>query len=222
VASSDPAALLGARARFGALAAGDPTDPTLAYWVAVASWRVVPLLRSKQPDRARQICRDGLAAADRALARDPEFADALAIRASLQGLWIAFEPSQMMALGAAMEETMARASTLAPRNPRVQLLRAIHTLHKPDFVGGGAARAQPEFDRAIALYATASAADSALAWGAADASLWAGRCAMTLGDTAAARRHYRRALAIEPGYAWVRDVLLPEARQSSADSAGAR
>lgn len=210
VAHSDATALMKARAAFGALAAAEPEDATLQYWIGVASWRAVPLLQPQNADRAKQVCRDGLTACEKALAADPKSADALAMRASLQGLWLGFDASQMMTLGAQMEEAMGRATALAPKNPRVQFLRAIHTLHKPAFVGGGPQRAKPEFDRAVELYA-ADAADSPLAWGAADASLWAGRCAMQLADTTAAVAHYRRALELEPEYGWVRRVLLPQA-----------
>ncbi len=210
VAHSDAAALMKARAAFGALAAADPEDATLQYWIGVASWRAVPLLEEPNADRAKQVCRDGLAACEKVLAADPKSADAMALRASLQGLWLGFDSSQMMTLGAQMEEAMGRATALAPRNPRVQFLRAIHTLHKPAFIGGGPQRAKPEFDRAVELYA-ADTTDSPLAWGAADASLWAGRCAMQLADTTGAVTHYRRALELEPDYGWVRRVLLPQA-----------
>lgn len=216
VTTSDATRVVAARARFGALAAAEPEALEPRYWIAVACWRATPLLTSTEPERARRMCRDGLAACDAALARTPDDADFVAIRASLQGLWIGFEPAQTMTLGLAMEEAMARASRLAPKNPRVQLLRALHTLHKPEFIGGGATRARDEFGRAIALYEGAADDDDPRAWGRADASLWAGRTAMKLGDPAAAIGHYQRALAAAPAHTWIEKVLLPAAKDSLA------
>ena len=64
-------------------------------------------------------------------------------------------PMATMTLGPEIEENSARASGMAPQNPRVALLVAIGTLHKPAFVGGGADKAKPQFERAIALYDSA-------------------------------------------------------------------
>lgn len=217
-AAGDAGAVMAARASFGALAAADPKSVDARYWIAVACWRATPLLERADSTRARKVCRDGLTACEAALALAPDDPDLLAIRASLQGLWLGFEPGQTMALGMAMEESMGRASARAPRNPRVQFLRALHTMHKPTFLGGGVERARDEFAKAIALHDSAGAGDPR-AWGRADASLWAGRVAMKLGDPAAALAHYRRALEQAPGHAWIEKSLRPEAERALAAKA---
>jgi tetratricopeptide (TPR) repeat protein len=213
VVHAQPAGIRAARAAFAALAADEPGSATLQYWIALADWRVVPLLMKDDPEQARKLCKEGIAACDRAIATDAKFADAMALRAGLQGLSLSFVPSAAMTLGPEMEEAYGRAAGLAPENPRVELIAAINTLHKPAFVGGGAEKARPRFDRAVALFAgAATAADStAIAWGADDALLWAGRCRAELGDWKGAIERYRKVLAIAPEHAWVRGALLPEA-----------
>lgn len=215
VTAGDVSAVMAARAAFGAIAATDPKSVDARYWIAVASWRATPLLERADSTRARKVCRDGLAACEAGLALAPDDADLIAIRAGLQGLWLGFEPSQTMSLGMAMEEAMARASARAPRNPRVQFLRALHTMHKPAFLGGGPERAREEFAKAIALHDSAGT-DDERAWGYADAHLWAGRVALKLGDPAAALAHYAHALEIAPGHVWIEKSLRPEALRAQA------
>ncbi len=220
VTQGSEAELFAARNTFAALAAGEPESNALHYWVALADWRLVPRLMAKDKPQAGKLCRDGLQHLATALARDPGFAEAMALRAGLQGLSLSFEPSAAMTLGPEMELTYRKAQELAPQNPRVRFLHALNTLNKPSFVGGGADQALPQFREAIDRFEAAAATDStAIDWGRDDAYLWAGRSAMKLGDFAAARDFYHRALAAAPGHAWVEHVLLPEAEQALAGAA---
>ena len=210
-----------ARAAFAALLADDPGSKQAQYGLALADWRIVPMLDTKQSELGRKLCKEGIAACDRAMAADPLSADALALKAGLQGLSLAYAPMAMMSLGPEIFENTGRARGMAPDNPRVVLLAAIGTMHTPAFAGGGAERAKLLFERSIALYEAAGAADtSAIAWGRVDAYLWAGRCSSALKDWAGARDRYRQALAIEPEHAWIKHSLLPAAeKQLAAGSA---
>ena len=69
---------------------------------------------------------------------------------------------------------------------------------------------------APALAAAVQSLDAALAvappgpaWGHADALVWLGIAQQRAGDSAAARAAWQQALAIEPGFAWVKYALLP-------------
>jgi tetratricopeptide (TPR) repeat protein len=213
--------LLQARGRLAALSAANPGSAELHYWTALADWRLAPRLVAT--DRAAERwCRDGLEHAARAVELDPKHAEALALRSSLLGLSLTFDPGAMMTVGPEVEEIMARAVAMAPKNPRVVLLDGIGTLGKPGFVGGGARPALARLTAAAALFDAEAAADSPVtAWGRDDACVWAGRAAFQLGDPAGAVVWYRRALAASPGHAWVVRSLLPEAEKAAADSAAA-
>ena len=213
VSRADAADIQRARAAFMALQADDPGSPALAYWIALCCWRAEPIVYPNDRDAARKLCKDGIAQCDRAFAADPRFGEALALKASLQGLAISFVPSGAMSLSAEMDEGFARATSLDPKNPRIAFMRALITLHKPLNVGGGPERAKPQFERALALYAAAGDAPGrqGIAWGRDDALLWSGRCLGMLGDWAGARARYREALSLNPAHRWVKDVLLPEA-----------
>ncbi len=210
-----PEGLLKARAQFQALSAAEPGSAPLHYWVAVASWRVVPLLEDAQ--KAEMIARDGLAHCEAALKLDPALAEALAMKGGLQGMSIRFNPASMMTLGPQSEANLGRALGMSPKNPRIHLLRGIGTLNKPAAFGGGAAPALEMFKQAQALFAADSAADSvAPDWGRDDALLWAGRAAMKLEDYAAARGYFTAALEVNPANAWVKARLLPAAEEALA------
>jgi tetratricopeptide (TPR) repeat protein len=210
-------ALLQARARLQALSAADPGSAALHYWVAVATWRAVPLMPEAQRKQAALLTQDGLAQCDAALKLDPKLAEALALKGGLQGIAIRFDPASMMTLGPQSEANIARAIGMAPGNPRIRLLQGIGTLNKPAMFGGGAVPAAEIFGQALALFAADTAADStAPRWGRDDACLWAGRAAMEMRKFAAARDFFAAALEVSPGHAWVRHALLPAAEDSLA------
>ena len=216
VSHGTPDDLLRARAGLAALAAADPGTARLRYWVALADWRVVPRIMDKDRAHAERYCKDGLENLERVLQLDPKDAEALALKASLQGISLSFSPGDMMTLGAEMEAEMGRAVSLAPGNPRVLFLQALNTLNKPAFVGGGPEKALEQFRNAQAAFEAEPADTTAAAWGRDDACLWAGRAAMKLEDYSAAVRFYRKALAANPEYAWVKYALLPEAEKALA------
>ncbi len=222
VTHEDVAAMQRARGQFVALQVAEPDSPALAYWIALCCWRAEPIVAQTDAVAAKKLCKDGIAQCDRAFAADPKFGEALALKACLQGFAIAFVPGGGMSLAADMQEGFARAATLDPKNPRIAFMNALITLHKPADVGGGPARAKPQFERAIALFeANDGPGRNGIAWGRDDALLWSGRCLGRLGDWAGARERYRAALAINPGHVWIQDTLLPEAERHLAGK-GAR
>lgn len=202
-----PEAIVKARAQIAGLQAADPKSHSLHYWVALADYRLAPRLMSKDKKEAGRYIKDGIEHLDQALKLNPKFADAIALRAGLQGLSVAIDPSRGMMLGMEMEEAYGRALGMEPSNPRVVLLQGINTLNKPKFVGGGADKALVTFMKAIELFAAENS--GAIRWGHDDAYAWAGRAAAKLDKTADARAFYKKALEINPGNQWVEHVLLP-------------
>ncbi|MFI5372855.1 MAG: tetratricopeptide repeat protein [Candidatus Eisenbacteria bacterium] len=204
--------VLGARGAFESLAAAEPDSVVLEYWVAVCDWRATPLaMRGANPKVPRSICEHGLAVTGRVLAKNPRDAATLALEAGLLGLSLSFQDaSAAMTVGPRMIALYARARALAPDDPRVAFLDALNTLHMPEFYGGGARKALPRFEEAIARFDHDTAAGPlAPVWGRDDALLWAGQCAQRLGDVEAARVYYRRALEANPDNGRLRHELLP-------------
>lgn len=218
VTKADPKEMLRVRAGFAALLAAEPDSPVLNYWIALCGWRALPMVTETDKEAAKKLCKESIAACDRVIAAKPKHADAIALKAGLQALSLAFNPAAAMSLGPEMGESYAKAETIEPGNARVQLLKGIHTLHMPEFVGGGPAKAKPIFERAIALADAAAARDtSAGNWGRVDAHLWAGICANRSGDWKSAAARFREALAIAPDHVWLSKKLLPDAEKKLAE-----
>lgn len=203
------------RAGFAALLADDPASPVLNYWIALCGWRALPMLTETDKEAAKRLCKESIAACDRVLAARPKHADAIALKAGLQALSLAFNPAAGMSLGPEMIEAYARAVALEPENPRVLLLQGINTLHMPAFVGGGPDKAKPIFARAVA-FADASRDTSPANWGRVDAHLWAGICASRADDWKGAIARYREALELAPDHVWLTKRLLPDAEKHLA------
>lgn len=214
VYAKTPDALVRARAEFEGMSAASPKSALLHYWVAVADWRIAPRVMDNKEQAARFVS-DGIHHADEASRLAPKMAEPSAIKGSLQGLSISLDPSTMMSAGVESEANLQRALTLGPTNPRVWLLDAMGTLHKPAFVGGGADQALPKFKKAEELFAKETVADStAPDWGRFEVAVWTGRTYAQLGDVDSARDAYAKALAIQPDNGWVKNVLLPDLEKS--------
>ncbi len=99
-----------------------------------------------------------------------------------------------------------KAAFLAPNNPRVQLLSAIHV----------AKRAKTAEDRNVAhkkllgvgaLFDHTPPSEPGLPdWGHAEALTWIGQSYLQRGDSVAARNNLERALVIAPDYVWARTL----------------
>lgn len=136
--------------------------------------------------------------------------ETLALHSAVLGQRIAYDPIVLgIRLGRKSTDLMDRALELGPENPRVWLLHGITTIFKPGFAGGGLDRARERLERAVSLFATDHPTPPAPSWGRAEAYAWLGQVHQRTGDLEAARRAYQEALRLEPGYRWVRDVLLP-------------
>ena len=211
------AAMMGLRARFSAMSAAEPGEPLLHYWVAVATWRALPLQMARDKKLAERMGADALDHIEKALASDAKFGEALALKGGLQGLLISLKPNSMMTLGPQSGANLARATSIQPGNPRIHLLWGIGILHTPETFGGGATPAIEEFRRAQELFEKEAVTDStAPDWGRDDAFLWEGRAAMELKDYAAARDAFRLALKANPANGWVKTGLLPAAEEALA------
>ncbi len=114
-----------------------------------------------------------------------------------------------MRYGSAASEAGETARQLGPRNPRVLLLAGVSAWFTPSMWGGGKDKGIALVQQAVAAFADDVPARPLPAWGAAEAYAWLGQMEKERGNLSAARGAYDRALALEPQFRWVRDVLRP-------------
>lgn len=202
----DDARLEEARALAERAVAIHPEDPLLHHYLGFALYRQAAVMHD-DPDLQRL-----LDAAEAALARSAAIRplpETHALLASVYGLRIGANPALGPSLGERSGEQRAIAERLGPGNPRVWLLQGIGAFFTPEAFGGGLERAGEYLDRSLELFEGDAPERPQPRWGRPDAHIWRGRVHEGLGQADQARAEYEAALALEPEYSWVRDVLLP-------------
>ena len=187
------------------------------YTMAYVNWRLFTIPDAVPADDRAALLDDAVDLLTRDLEVDDGNAESHALLAGVYGMQID-SAWKGMTLGRRASRASARALELAPGNPRVLLQDGVGKLHTPRMFGGGADRAEAMLLRAVAAFRTEPPDRPWPRWGRIDAWVWLGQISAERGDLAPARRYYERALDLEPGFAWVRDVLLPalEARERQA------
>jgi tetratricopeptide (TPR) repeat protein len=213
--SADIGALVRARSLFAQAAEGP--DAYLAhYYAALAANRAATLLMDEDADRADQFIDDAIERLERSAELNADFAEAPILLSSVYGTKIAVRPRMAMVLSPRAQRAVEDAERLDASNPRLALVRGISLYHTPEQWGGSKRDALEHLDRAICQFQEADG-DPGLApsWGYDEALAWKGMTLLALGRADDAVQAYGQALRVNPEYAWVREVLLPQARRKA-------
>lgn len=187
-----------------------PEDPWIRHHHGYALYR---LALTRMADA-------GPSAADSLLARTQEVLavsarrdsvpESFALLSTVLGIRISANPAERArSMGLRSRQAMRAARATGPENPRVWLIRAINASHAPERFGGGPEETGRFLERALALLEEEEPDPGAPGWGRAETHAYLGRVRARKGRPEAAREHYREALAVEPGYRWVEEELLP-------------
>ena len=135
-----------------------------------------------------------------------------ALLSSVLGRSIGFHPLKAMFLGPESGSQMTSAIALGPNNPRVWLLRGIGAMFTPAQFGGGLSEAEKHLKKAAELFGSDHPVPPAPSWGKAETYAWLGQIYQKQNRPADATAAYNNALAIDPQFNWVRNVLLPSVK----------
>ena len=140
--------------------------------------------------------------------QDPE---CRALVGALLGLKINASPMSAIILAPKAMGIFNEARTKALASPRVALLRAIHLLYTPAFVGGGVKVALPLMEAAVTLAEREPAPSDAWApsWGRIESLSWLALAQAKDEQFAAAKQTADRVLAMEPGNGFITRMVLP-------------
>lgn len=140
--------------------------------------------------------------------QDPE---CQALVGAFLGLKINASPMSAMVLAPKAMGIFNKAQAKAPDSPRVTLLRAIHLLYTPAFVGGGTKVALPLMEAAVALAEKEAVPADAWApsWGRIESLGWLALVQAKDEQFAAAKATAERVLALDPGNGFVTRMVLP-------------
>lgn len=202
-------------------------DTSLAAWghyyLALADYRIVDLLLSageQNKDAASKHLEATVDHLKKAIEIDPEAAEAHALLSSAYGRQIALSPVKTMILGPRIGKVLKKAMQLAPDNPRVVLTAAVSKFNTPKAFGGSKEEGLQGFQRAAELFAEEEPTDPVHpVWGHDRTYAWIGIAHLDRGELEEARAAFEKALAINPNFGWVKDVLLPEVDKASSPDA---
>ncbi len=193
-----------------------PDDAVLLHYRGFLLYREGSYLVTTGRDAARAKSR--FEAAERVLARSAasfKWPETLALQSAVVGQLIALGgPLAGMRLGAKTSRLLDEALAAGPENPRVWMLKGVSDLYRPKLFGGSTEKAEAALTRAIALFASDTPTPPAPWWGHAEAYGWLGQVYMKEGKTEQAKAAYAKALDLQPGNAWVLEMLLPAVRQN--------
>lgn len=145
---------------------------------------------------------------DAHLAASPDDADALLLLSQVYQTRITGMMSGMR-YGRRAGETLERAFELAPENPQVLYHKGVNQLMVPGPFGDRDA-ARLRLREAVRLFEADDTRTDRFVGGYAEALAYLGLCLARDNDTARAKEFYEKALAVQPGYVWVKEELLPD------------
>jgi hypothetical protein len=135
-----------------------------------------------------------------------------ALLGAMMGVKISFSAMSGMTLGPRAAKLFDEALAQRPGNPRITLLKAIHLLHTPAFVGGGAKVALPLMEQAVALAEKEPVPTDpwAPSWGRVESLEWLAYTQAVAGQAEAARKTADRVLAQDPKDGFIAKMVLPK------------
>ena len=194
-------------------------DTSLAAWghyyIALADYRIADYLLAAGEENkgaASEHLKTTVEHLQKATEINPQAAEAYALLSSAYGRQIGLNPAKGIVLGRRAQKALKKAAQLAPDNPRVVLCTAIRDFNTPGMFGGSKEKGLRGFQRAAELFAQrrADPIPSSPAWGHSRTYAWLGLAYQDRGELALARAAFVKALAINPDFSWVKNVLLPE------------
>lgn len=211
LASDDVSQMRQARATFERATVDEKYAALAHYYVALAEYRLLNRLNRDDAKVVQPRLDNAIQHLEQAIKIDRTFPDALALLTSFFGEKMRLDPAAGMQYGPRAQQLLGQAMALAPSNPRVVMLNALSTFFTPEMWGGSQQRGLEGFRKAAALFEEEDLDDPLLpAWGHEEAYAWVGLAEVELGNTAAARTAYEKALAINPEFGWVKYTLLPQ------------
>lgn len=203
------AALKAARSDASSMLAANlpPADKKFVHYAAAyASWESA--VQAANATESRSAVTDALGQLTQAVTLDEKFGEAYILLAAIQAqnarlseLPVPHDPGVTAAL--------ARAQILDAKNPRLALAQGIAAFLAPRAVGAEPNAAEEALKRADALFTAGAPGTTWPTWGRAQTQAWLGQVLAQKGDVAGARQAYQGALALQPDYVWVKNVLLP-------------
>jgi tetratricopeptide (TPR) repeat protein len=186
-----------------------PKDPLLLHYKGYAAFREGEILyvrsRASEAQPLLEMARTMYEQSDSI----QPMAENDALLTAVLGYLIGADNSRGPELGPMIMTRNSRALSLGPLNPRVMLILGIGKLFTPPEYGGGASEAEKDLSTAVRLFDADHPPPPLPSWGRAEAYAWLGQALQREGKTAEAKTAFDKALALEPNYGLVKNMMTP-------------
>ncbi len=212
---SEPTELFNARAHFERLLTAKQHETLAHYYLAYCDYRYVTAYAQREnsgKDQSEKYLDDAITHLEVAIKANDKFAEAHALLASCYGQKIGKNSMLGMMLGPKSGASMYTALKLEPENPRILMLDAISKYFTPAMFGGDKDLALAGFKRSAEIFEKQTKTSAIQPdWGHAEAYAWIGLAYLDQNKKTEAKPALERALAIDPDFGWVKQVLYPRA-----------
>jgi len=189
----DRAALEKLAADADAAAVRAPADADAQYRAALAySCLAEVAIELKDRKSGRRFAEQGMKFAEKAVAMRPQDAENYRVLGTLYGQGIT-DLMSGLSYGPKAKDAINKAVEKAPKSSMMYVARGVGNYYLPSQLGGGAANAIPDFQKAIALDAKN-----------AEAYLWLGLGLRKENRDAEARQAFQKALELNPNRVWTK------------------
>lgn len=191
----------------------NPNDKNLRFRLALAQYGLLAAtMREKDEELFNQYSDKLEEHLDALIEEDESWGDPKALLSGLYGFKIAYSPVKGMYYGPRSSTLIEQALKNSRKSPLVWKLYANSKLFTPEMWGGDINEAIKAYNKSIELY-TADKSRATHNWFYIDAFAFLGQAYTKNNQKSEAIEAYEKALTIEPGYTWVKQQLLPEARR---------
>jgi len=195
--AQDRAALEKLAADANAASAQAPQDAEAQYRAALAaSYLAEVALELRDRKAAQDAAEQGVKAAERAIALQPEVAEYYRVLGTLCGQVVPANVLAGLSYGKRARDAIAKAIEKDPKSPRAYLARGVGNYYLPPALGGGTGLAIADFRKALEL----DPKD-------AEAYLWLGLSLRKENKNAEARQAFQKSLELNPNRIWVKQQL---------------
>ena len=215
----DQSEMFKARGMFERALASDEENYLAHYYLAYTDYNLaVYFMQKKETEQFQKFSDSSEKILQELLNENGSDAETVSLLGALYGIQVAMKPGLGASLGSKNIALTSQAFGIAPDNPRVLLQKGISKFNSPEFVGGSKEEALKYFTQSVEAFEKQIGNEADIDWGYLDALAWLGIAHSSTGDFKSAITAYKKALDVEPDFAWIKYQLLPKAEEKLASS----
>jgi len=208
-----------ARGLFERAIEADDENYLAHYYLAYTDYNLaIYFMQKKEDEQFRSYSESSEKKIKELIKENDSDAETVSLLGALYGIQVTMNPGLATSLGSQNIALTSKALGIEPDNPRVLLQKGISKFNSPEFVGGSKEEALKYFTQSVEAFENQTTEKNDIEWGYIDGLAWLGIVYSSLGDLESAISAYKKALIVEPDFAWIKYELLPKAEEKFSSS----